>query len=206
MMWLLALLAIVVIGVAVVGAAVVIGGKKAAARVRAGYERTNQVVPGIASAAPTSWLGSHDPEAKLHRRLIDAIAALHTTQSFDTLGTYLDLRVEIEQQAVAIDNELVATSTLPVNLRDEPLARLTAAVAGIEEAVAEVGRAAASGGAEGIDRLLDRVRDRTGSGPGSLDRTQAALEELERRDPAAPPAPQDEPGTEPGSQPGQSGA
>jgi hypothetical protein len=180
------LLGLVVVGAVVavgVGAALWFGGRKATSKVMDNYARQNQVVPGVESAAPTSWLGSHDPEAKLHRRLIDAIKALHTTQAFDTMGTYLDLRVDLEQAAVATDNELVATSTLPQNLRVEPLTRLTAAVASIEESVAEIGRATAQGAAGDIDAVRRKVRERT----SSLGQAQAALDELERTDPSVAP-------------------
>ena len=38
--------------------------------------RDNQLMPGRPTRAPRSWAVSHDPEARLHRRLRDAMAAL----------------------------------------------------------------------------------------------------------------------------------
>lgn len=169
-----AVLVLLVVGLVVTAA--VVFGSRATTKVRRNYERSNEVVPGVPTAAPTGWLGSHDPEAKLHRRLADAIRALHTNQSFDTLGTYLDLRVELEQQAVAIDNELVATAALPVHLRTEPLQRLSAEVASIESAVAELARASSTDAAGRIDDVLRQVRERS----STLGQAQAALDELER--------------------------
>lgn len=153
----------------------VVLGRSALNRVKRNYERSNQVVPGIASSAPSSWLGSHEPEARLHRRLQTVIGSLHAGQNLDLVGDYLDLRVEIERQSVAIDDELVATSQLPVHLRDERLANLGEAVATLEEAVAEIGLAASSGATHEVAELLAEVRRRS----GSLDRAEAALREID---------------------------
>lgn len=190
----MALILILVIGVL---AGAVIGARVAARRLTDHYARANEVVPGIPSTAPTAWLGAHDPEAKLHRRLVDAVRALHAGQDLDVIGAYLDLRIEVEQQAVAIDNELVVTSKLPVHLREKPLDRLTAAVATLEEAVAAIGVAVASGTTEDLDALLLEVRRRT----DSLDRAEAALREIDEATPD--PSASEEPGErpEPGSSP-----
>lgn len=181
---LLGLLVIVVIGAAGAGYLAFRGTKK----LKDNYERSNQVVPGFTTAAPTSWLGSHDPEARLHRRLIDAIKALHANQQFDTLGTYLDLRVELEQQAIAIDNELVSVAALPVAQRQEPLTKLTQAVESIEQAVGELARTSAQQASDQLARTLEGLRQRT----STLDQARAALDAIE--DPTAgavaPPPPQ----------------
>lgn len=175
----LLVLAVVLIGVAAaIGIGALIATRAATNRLRTSYDRSNQVVPGIPSPAPTSWLGSHDPEAKLHRRLKTAIESLHAGQNLDLMGRYLDLQVEIEQQALAIDNDLVATSRLPVHLREEPLERLTAAVATIEEAAAEIGRASSIGASHDLEKLLRTVRERT----SSLDRAAEVLRELDDHD------------------------
>lgn len=173
----LLVLAIVFIGAAAaIGVGALMATRAATTRLKASYDRSNQVVPGVPSPAPTSWLGSHDPEAKLHRRLRTAIESLHAGQNLDLTGRYLDLQVEIEQQAVAIDNDLVITSRLPVHLREEPLERLAAAVATIEEAAAEIGRAASVGANHDLEKLLHEVRERA----GTLDRAAEALRDLDR--------------------------
>jgi hypothetical protein len=187
--FLLGLVIIVVAGAVGAGYLAFRGTKK----LKDNYERSNQVVPGYASAAPTAWLGSHDPEARLHRRLIDAIQALHANQQFDTLGTYLDLRVELEQQAIAVDNELVSVAALPVALRQEPLTNLTQAVASIEQAVGELARTSAQQASDQLAKTLEGLRQRT----STLDQARAALEALE--EPAegtapAPPRQQQQPG------------
>lgn len=175
-MWLFlaAVVVVAVIGTAVAGYAAV----RATRTVRTNYEQSNQVVPGTPTAAPTSWLGSHDPEARLHRRLIDAVRALNANQQFDTFGTYLDLRVELEQQAVVIDNELVAVAALPVGQRQEPLAKLTGAVESIEVAVGELARTSAQNAADQLARTLDGLRERT----STLEEAKAALDELDRQE------------------------
>lgn len=171
-------------------------------RVKGNFERSNQVVPGIASSAPTSWLGSHDPEAKLHRRLQTAIRSLHAGQNLDLVGDYLDLRVEIERQAVAIDEELVATSALPVHLVDDRLAALGEAVATLEEAVAEIGLAASTGASHQVNDLLAEVRRRS----GSLDRAEAALREIEEDGDESPADTEDSGATDTESPTGNDGA
>ncbi|MBX3314243.1 MAG: hypothetical protein KF906_07970 [Actinobacteria bacterium] len=190
MWWALAALFVVVVAAAGAGYLAV----KATRTVRSNYEQSNQVVPGTPTAAPTSWLGSHDPEARLHRRLIDAVRALRANQQFDTLGTYLDLRVELEQQAVMIDNELVAVAALPIAQRQEPLAKLTEAVESIEVAIGELARTSAQSASDQLARTLDGLRERS----TTLEEAKAALDELDRR---AEPSPDEAPGTAAGGDP-----
>lgn len=174
-MWFL-LAAVLVVAVAAAAGAGYLA-VRATRTVKANYEQSNQVVPGRPTAAPTSWLGSHDPEARLHRRLIDAIRALHANQQFDTFGAYLDLRVELEHQAVLIDNELVVVAALPVAQRKEPLAKLTEAVESIEVAIGELARTSAQNAADQLARTLDGLRERT----STLEEAKAALDELDRQ-------------------------
>ncbi|QXC63081.1 hypothetical protein KSP35_10025 [Aquihabitans sp. G128] len=149
----------IVVLVAVAG--VVLAGVLAL-RGKANFERDAQLVPGMASRAPTSWAGSHDPEARLHRRLRDAMRALAANQAFDDDGSLLDLRVELQQQAVGLDDQLVATAALPLELRTEPLERIGGAIATIEQAVADLAGSSAAEAAADLSRVLDDVRTRTG--------------------------------------------
>ncbi|WP_405496078.1 hypothetical protein [Nocardia sp. NBC_00511] len=97
----------------------------------------NQVVPGTATRAPASWAGSHDPEARLHRRLRDAMTALRTANAIDD-GTTIVLRAELEQAALAWDDRLVAIAALPAApAREEQRGAATKAVQSIEDAVAQ---------------------------------------------------------------------
>jgi hypothetical protein len=96
--------------------------------------KANEVVPGVAASAPKSWAGSHDPEALLHRRLRDAVAALRKIPWLSDVALD-DARRHVERAALDIDDRLVAVAALPPARRDEPLAHLTQAVVAIEDTV-----------------------------------------------------------------------
>lgn len=182
-----------------------------ASRAKAGYRASNQLVPGVPSRAPASWAGSHKPEAKLHRRLRDALAALRANQQFDDDGGLLDLRVEIEQQAMAIDERLIAVAALPESVRNTPLMRLQGEVTLVEQAVADLVTKASVAGRAEMEATLTRMRERI----ALVDEARASLD-AQHLDLHAPlpdlPAPDPEP-TEverpadgPGEQPGGSTA
>ncbi|MHA7649485.1 hypothetical protein ACX9NE_06900 [Mycobacterium sp. ML4] len=101
----------------------------------------NQLIPGRTTRAPRSWAVSHDPEARLHRRLRDAMRALYAVNAIDT-GTTVVLRADLEQMAVDLDDHLVAIAQLPPAHREELLATVTTAVESIEAAVARYATAA----------------------------------------------------------------
>jgi hypothetical protein len=70
----------------------------------------------------------------------------------------MDARVSLEQQALAVDERLIAVAALPERVRAEPLASVGAAVDAVEAAVA----ALVAGPAErsGLDRAMAEVADR----------------------------------------------
>lgn len=121
---------ILVIAVAVSSVVVLINHRQQRAVTRA-----NQVTAGRPTLAPPSWALSHEPEARLHRRLRDAVAALGAPGATET-GTTLMLRVDLEQGAADLDDHLVAISRLPPADRTAALQTVTAAVACIEAGVA----------------------------------------------------------------------
>jgi hypothetical protein len=171
-----------------------------ALRNKAAFERSNELIPGVRSVAPTSWAGSHEPEARLHRRLRQALDALRANQAFDHDGALLDLRVELEHQALEVDQQLVATAALPVHLRSDPLERLTGAVASLEQAVADLAGSSAAETAARLNRALDDVRART----GLVAQARAALEDLPPVESLpATPAPESDPGRAEGTGQGQ---
>jgi len=203
------LLALVVM--AMVGAVVVAG--VIALRNKSSFERDSRLAPGLSTSAPAAWAGSHDPEARLHRRLRDAIAALSANQAFDDDGNLIDLRVELEHQAVALDEQLVATAALPLHVRREPLERITGGVVAIEQAVADLAGASASEAAARLSRVLDDVRTRTGlvaqaraaldaldSGPGATAPPTPGVASPAPEQPSSPPLPPDRPQTPPPQQ------
>ncbi len=148
---------VVVAAVAAVAVAGVIALRNAKA-----FERDSQLVAGVPTNAPTAWAGSQAPEARLHRRLRDALLALDANQAFDDDGDLLDLRVELQQQAASLDEQLVATAALPASVRADPLAHITGAVAAIEEAVARLASSSAQDAAGRLASALEDVRARTG--------------------------------------------
>ncbi len=99
------------------------------------YARANEVVPGRATKAPAEWAGAHTPEARMHRRLRAAVEALRANPAMED-AFMLDARVSLEEQAVSVDERLIATAALPEGVRAEPLARLAPAVDAVEAAVA----------------------------------------------------------------------
>lgn len=121
------------------------------------YARANEVIPGRATGAPAEWAGSHTPEARLHRRLRDAVKALAANPAMED-SWMLDARVSLEEQAVAVDERLIAVAALPERLRAEPLAAVSAAVDAVEVAVAALVTTPA--GRTGVDQAMAEVQDR----------------------------------------------
>jgi hypothetical protein len=147
---LLVVLVVVVVAM-VAGAAVVVSSA------RRGYAAANQVVPGTATRAPSAWAGAHTPEALLHRRLRDAVAALRANPALEDAWA-LESRVSLEQHALAVDERLVAVAALAETVRAEPLRTVADAVDAVEVAVASL--ATAGPGLErpdGLDQAMTQV-------------------------------------------------
>lgn len=152
---------VLVLAVVVAIAALAAGASALAKRSKRDYETGNTTVPGRSGTVPDSWGGSHDPEARLHRRLVDAMAALRANQSFDDDGALLDLRVALEQQALALDERLVATAALPAHLKVDPLAQVTEAVDEVERTVADLATTSAADARPALEAALEDLRMRT---------------------------------------------
>ena len=175
-----------VVAVAVLAAAV-------AARARRRYRAANEVVPGVATTAPAEWAGAHTPEARLHRRLRDAVAALRANAHLDS-GGHTDLRLSVERAALDVDERLVTVAALPERVRGDGLADVAAAVEAIEEAVATVAGWSPTGGETALADAVASASER-------IALVAAARAELDRTYPttaqAADEAPADEPTEEP---------
>ncbi|MCV7010134.1 hypothetical protein [Mycobacterium gordonae] len=117
----------------------------------------NQLLPGRPTRAPRSWAVSHDPEARLHRRLRDAMKALYAVNAVDT-GTTIVLRADLEQTALDLDDHLVAVAQLAPNHRGELLATITTTVESIEAAVARYATAATMPDATTLESDLATVQ------------------------------------------------
>lgn len=121
------------------------------------FAEANVVVPGSATKAPAEWAGAHTPEARLHRRLRDAVAAVRANPAMED-AFMMDARVSLEQQALAVDDRLIAVAALPERVRAEPLASVAAAVDSVEVAVAAL--VAGPEAKSSLDRAMAEVADR----------------------------------------------
>lgn len=142
---------LLVVASAVVAATVVVRTNKRK------FAEANVIVPGTATKAPAEWAGAHTPEARLHRRLRDAVAAVRANPAMED-AFRMDARVSLEQQALAVDERLIAVAALPERVRAEPLASVAAAVDAVEAAVAAL--VAGPEGESGLDRAMVEVADR----------------------------------------------
>jgi hypothetical protein len=117
-----------VIGIVGFGVALSVRGKR-------DFAKQNEVVPGTKSPAPASWAGAHSPEAKLHRRLGDAVRAANSNPRLVELGLAIQTK-HIEAEAMAIDERLVAAAGLPTSHRAGAVAEFEPQVVALEDAVA----------------------------------------------------------------------
>lgn len=117
--------------------AVIAFGVLLAARSKQEFAEQNQVVPGRPSPAPVNWAGAHSREAKLHRRLGDAVKGARENPRFVELGLAPQMAT-IEAEAMAIDERLVAAAALPEAHRDEAIDPLEQHVVTLEAAITEL--------------------------------------------------------------------
>lgn len=101
------------------------------------FSDANEVIPGVPTSAPKAWAGAHSVEARLHRRLRDAMTALRANRALDE-PALVEVREALEREALAIDDRLVAAAALPAKVRDDPLRRIGEAVDAVEAAVADI--------------------------------------------------------------------
>lgn len=131
-------MALLITGLLVLTVAAVVGfGVALAVRSRAEFTEQNQVVPGRRSPAPASWAGAHSREAKLHRRLGDAVKGARENPRFIELGLAAQMNA-LDAEAMAIDERLVAAASLPAAHRDAAIDPLETHVVALEAAVAEM--------------------------------------------------------------------
>jgi hypothetical protein len=104
--------------------------------VKRNARRSQEIVPGVASEAPLDWVGSHTPEAKMHRRLGEAMSGLRAATDNDGLITAnVDV---VEREALKIEQQLVAASHLAPRLKGPAIDELGTAVDQIENVAAQL--------------------------------------------------------------------
>lgn len=101
------------------------------------FSDANEIIPGVRTNAPKEWAGAHSPEARLHRRLRDAMEAVRANAALDD-PSLIDVRMSLEQQALATDERLIAAAALPKGRREEPVAAVAETVEEIEGLVASL--------------------------------------------------------------------
>ena len=168
----------VIIALLVVAAVGVAGALVLASSSKQEYRSANEVVAGRPSRAPAHWAGSHEPAARLHRRLRDAMRALAANQAFDNDGSLIDLRVDLEHQALALDERLVAVGALPQELQRDALVEATAAVEAIEITVARLASAGLNEAQPMLEQALHRIQERS----ELIDQVRAELDQIPMRE------------------------
>lgn len=162
------------------------------------FSDANEVVPGVDTGAPKEWAGAHSPEARLHRRIRDAMTAVRDNAALDDPAMQ-PIRTSLEEQAVAVDRRLVAVAALPKGHRDGPMGQVAEAVDAIEAAVTSLVLLRGPSNAD-VGQAIEDVRIRVQLVEAARAELEALstppqdLEELRRRIEADQPEQQRDPG------------
>ena len=149
------------------------------------FAKQNEVVPGRKSPAPASWAGAHSPEAKLHRRLGDAVRAANGNPRLVELGLAIQTK-QIEAEAMAIDERLVAAAALPTRHRAGAVAEFEPQVTALEDAVATL---IASTTINDSMQLLEQAVSDADIKLQALAEARAEIEAVDRSASGTPPPP-----------------
>lgn len=122
------------------------------------FSDANEIIPGVPTAAPKEWAGAHSPEARLHRRLRDAMEAVRANATLDD-ASMVTVRTALEAEALAADERLIAAAALPKGHREEPIRRITETVESIESLVASLVELRGPA-VEDVERRIAEVRER----------------------------------------------
>ena len=163
----IAVLLIAVAAAAAGGAALMLG----AQRVKQNARRSQEIAPGRRSEAPLGWAGAHTPEAKLHRRLGEAMAGLRNATNDDAMVA-ANVTV-VEREALKLEQQLVAASHLAERLKGPAIDELSQAVDQIENVSAQLIQRSAELSAGDVRAQLDDLSQRL----TLLDEARAELDE-----------------------------
>ncbi len=104
-------------------------GYTAARTIRHNYDEQLALLPGRTGVVPTAWVGSHEPEAEMHRRLVRAVRSTGSSGPVD---------VDLATRAIQLENELVLIGQQPPDRRIQSLAQLEPLVARLETIAAGI--------------------------------------------------------------------
>ena len=122
------------------------------------FSDANEIIPGVPTRAPKEWAGAHSPEARLHRRLRDAMEAVRANAALDD-ASMASVRTSLEAEALAADERLIAAAALPKGHRDEPIRRIADTVESIEALVASLVELRGPA-VDDAERRIEEVRQR----------------------------------------------
>ncbi len=106
-------------------------------------KRRNRVSPKASSPAPTSWLASPSPAARMHRRLIASCRRSQTIAARPGASPQVGrLAGELETEALAIDDQLAIVAALPAADRRPRLGELAVKVRQVESLAQRLATAA----------------------------------------------------------------
>jgi hypothetical protein len=152
------------------GALAFFGGAKVVER-RA--KQNMELVPGTPSRVPDNWFGSHDPEPKLYRRLLESVRGVQAMGS-DQSGSSETI-ASMQRQARQIEGQLIGVTHIAARLRPPILEQLEQTVIQIEQiAAAIIGREAGWERFE-IGQALDALTERL----QLIDKARAELDQTE---------------------------
>ena len=98
---------LVIVGAVAVAAALILMLRKSS---RTQLQQSAQLYPGKMIEAPDGWALGHSPEARLYRRIRDAVTPLHNATGTDI--SLIDGRVQIELTVDDVAQRLVTLSTV----------------------------------------------------------------------------------------------
>lgn len=130
--------AAIIIAAVVLIAVVAFGALFLARNSKRTYDKQAELFAGQPSTVPPQFGGSHDPEARLFRRLRDAIAALHGNEVFTGDALMLDARVQIDLCAQRITDQLIAISRLAQSQKSDAVAPIEPKITGLESLAADL--------------------------------------------------------------------
>jgi len=147
--------------IAIAAALVVVAGAAFAAlglAVKSSYSKKQRLLADTDTAAPFEWVGSHAPEAKLHRRLVKALSGLRSSVGNDVSVSHnVDV---LEREALRVEHQLVATADMADRLRPAALEKLAQAVTQIEDVAAQLIQRSAELSSADVDRQLAELSER----------------------------------------------